>query len=151
MSSLLPVTKSRIFLKSRDETCSKTLQYESGRSNITSTTAVNNNIDKRLANTFVEFIRQLDELLSSLRTEEHMNSSEYMPEYTSYQDICEKLRLEVLIAIDKLELTTFTVEGYNENNIEFLNKMNNLKYQLSEIRCQYHNAIKDFDFKIGYD
>ncbi|CAH1643399.1 unnamed protein product [Spodoptera littoralis] len=116
-----------------------------------STDLHNRNLDKRLLKTFENFILQLDELLLTLKAEEHLKSDGYIPEFTSYQDICEKLRLEVLIAIDKLQLISFSGSVYNENNMEFLNKMNTLKFQLSDIRGQYHNAIKDFNFRLNDD
>lgn len=154
---LSPVTKSKIFLKSRSigaapcDNSVNSVTHESGKCNSLSTEIYDFNLHKRLLNTFEGFIHQLDEIFLNLRAEENLNSDEYIPEFTSYHDICDKLRLEVLIAIDKLQLTSLTGASYNENNIEFLHKMNNLKYQLSDIRSQYHNAIKDFDFKIECD
>lgn len=116
-----------------------------------STDLHNLNLDKKLLKTFENFVLQLDELSLTLKAEEHLKSDGYIPEFTSYQDICEKLRLEVLIAIDKIKLISFSGSIYNEHNMEFLNKMNSLKFQLSDIRGQYHNAIKDFNFRLDDD
>lgn len=136
------------FLKYRSELEDSELQLAADICNNGIVANQNFDLHKKLLTTFEGFIQQLDELFQSLRAEERSRSNGYIPEFTSYQDICEKLRLEVLIAIDKLKLSSSKGASYNESNIEFLRKMNNLKYQLSDIRSQYHNAIKDFDFRL---
>lgn len=157
----MPGPKSGIFFKSRssilgsEKLCFSSNSTHSRRKSANCYNKTNANkkfmLHNKLLNTFQGFIHQLDELFLSLKAEERFNSNGYIPEFTSYQDICDKLRLEVLIAIDKLAMTTFTGASYNEKNMEFLHKMNNLIYQLTDISCQYHNAIKDYDFEAEYD
>lgn len=127
---------------------------KSGNGDNSSAENKNPNLHKRLLTTFQGFINQLDELSLTLKAEERLSSNGYIPEFTSYQEICEKLRLEVLIAIDKLEISAFPGVSYYKTNMEFIHKMNNLKFQLTDIASQYHNAIKNFniepkDDKIG--
>lgn len=99
---------------------------------------------KQMIKTFENFLHQLDELFMNLRTEKRLKTLYCMPAVNSYKDICEKLRLEILIAIDKLELTN-TKGNLIEKNMEFLHKMNVLKLQLSQIRWQYHQAIQELN------
>lgn len=91
--------------------------------------------------TFDKFLLQLDELFMNLRTEKRFKNLHCLPILNSYKDICEKLRLEILIAIDKLELTNAKANK-KERDVEFLDKMSVLKTQLSQIRWQYHQAIQ---------
>lgn len=110
-------------------------------------TSKNKNYDlhTRLVNTFQGFVLQMDELSLCLKAEERITSNGYSPEFTNYHDICDKLRQEMLIAIDKLKITSSMTNNYNDKNVEFLHKMNSLTYQLADIRCQYHRAIKNFE------
>ena len=111
----------------------------------------NCSVQKELVNTFQGFVHQMDELFLVLKAKERLTSDGYSPEYTHYHDICDKLRQEMLIAIDKLEITSAMTKTYNEKSMEFLHKMNNLTYQLTDIRSQYHRAIKDFDMENNKD
>lgn len=97
--------------------------------------------------TFESFLYQIDGILSKLQIKEYsmLNFSSSIPRY---QDICQKLRIEILLALDKLNLLAMPNFKYTKEEGELLHNLNNLKGQLSNLRGQYHSLIKNFGPKV---
>lgn len=98
--------------------------------------------------TLESFLHQIDWILSKLQIKEYtlLNFSNSIPRY---QDICQKLRIEILLAIDKLNLLAMPNFKYTKEEGELLYNLNNLKGQLSHLRGQYHSLIKNFGPKVN--
>lgn len=97
---------------------------------------------------FESFLHQIDWILSKLQIKEYTmyNFTNSIPKY---QDICHKLRIEILLAIDKLNLLTIPNLKYTKEEGELLHNLNNLKSQLTDLRKQYHSLIKNFGSKVN--
>lgn len=102
-----------------------------------------------LSLTFESFLLKLDEIFTELAKEELYKASESSPVISCYKNVCERLRLEILIAIDKLELVSSSKNNCSERETEFLQKMGELKILLSNVRLQYHKAVKEFGSKMN--
>lgn len=98
--------------------------------------------------TFESFLHQIDWILSKLQIKEYtmLNFSNSIPRY---EDVCQKLRIEILLAIDKLNLLAIPNFKYTKEEGELLHNLNNLKGQLSVLRRQYHSLIKNFGTKVN--
>lgn len=98
--------------------------------------------------TFESFLHQIDWILSKLQIKEYtmLNFSNSIPRY---EDVCQKLRIEILLAIDKLNLLTIPNFEYTKEEGELLHNLSNLKGQLSDLRRQYHSLIKNFGSKVN--
>lgn len=98
-----------------------------------------------MENVFENFLLQIDELSCVIKTEPRSHPAKYEPSSKSYIEICERLRLEIMIAMDKLEILSIprSRDEGNEQSCQLLHKMNHLKNLLTQLRWQYHNAIKN--------
>lgn len=96
--------------------------------------------------TFERFLYQIDWILEKLQIKECTSDSDSTPRY---EDICQKLRAEILLALDKLNLLAMPNTIYTKEEVELLHNLNNLKGQLSDLRGQYHSLIKNFGTKMN--
>lgn len=98
--------------------------------------------------TFESFLHQIDWILSKLQIKGYttLNCSNSI---SKYQDICQKLRVEILLALDKLHLLAMPNFKYTKEEGELLHNLNNLKGQLSNLKGQYHSLIKNFGPKVN--
>lgn len=96
--------------------------------------------------TFESFLHQVDWILEKLEIQDYTSDSDSTPRY---QDICQKLRVEILLALNKLNLLSMPNTVYSKDERELMHNLSNLKGQLSDLRGQYHNLIKNFGPKVN--
>lgn len=97
---------------------------------------------------FDSFLHQIDWILSKLQVKEYAMLS-FSNSIPRYQDICQKLRIEILLAKDKLNLLTIPHFKTTQEEEELLHNLSNLKSQLTDLRKQYHSLIKNFGSKVN--
>lgn len=97
---------------------------------------------------FESFLHQIDWIISKLQGKENTMLN-FNNSISKYQDICQKLRVEILLALDKLNLLTMPNFKYTKEEGELLHNLNNLKGQLSDLKGQYHSLIKNFGPKVN--